>query len=245
MVGLFARHAGGIDVGKTLAAADRSRPTNVLYIVFPCREGAGKACAAALERSAPLSVSAAAAAPPADGSSAGASGRGKPADGYSKLRGVLSRFDAKMRGSRRTAARGGGEGGGYTWQLPPGKAVAGEQAGVAIRERPQRAMLTRDPRPNVMSLTVSAAVRQARLDQSVSLNKNICRRFDDLDRQLSRGGLGNTGLLRWCAGLRVLCCAGTLPAVLNTHSRAASRRHFFKHRHAHTHTPLFLWLVWC
>ncbi|KAI3434905.1 hypothetical protein D9Q98_002959 [Chlorella vulgaris] len=152
-------------------------------------EGAGKACAAALERSAPLSVSAAAAAPPADGSSAGASGRGKPADGYSKLRGVLSRFDAKMRGSRRTAARGGGEGGGYTWQLPPGKAVAGEQAGVAIRERPQRAMLTRDPRPNVMSLTVSAAVRQARLDQSVSLNKNICRTFDDLDRQLSRGHL--------------------------------------------------------
>ena len=186
--------------------------------VWYCRDAARRR-AVGLQQAMPLASSAAAAA--AAGSGEEASGRRgriseRQADDVRQLRDVLQKY---------TKGRGGGSSaplanlrssshrrlpwsGSAAAQPDQAAQPAGARGSTEYPSRQRVAAptpkrrLERQERWRVTPLSLSPAARQARHEESVRLNKEICRQFDNLDRRLSAGagcwGLPAAALMRAC-----------------------------------------------
>lgn len=84
--------------------------------------------------------------------------------------------------------RGGGAGGSGVAAAPGSTAAAAPApASRLLRMRHRPLVVATDDRMHLTPLALSPAARAARQEESVRVNKSICRKFDKLDRQLSSG----------------------------------------------------------
>jgi hypothetical protein len=193
----------------TLSAALRA--LGMSLPVWDCREAASRR-AVGLQQAMPLASSVAAAAAAAGSGEEDSGRRGRisdrQADDVRQLRDVLQNYNkgrssggsappANLRSSSRRRLPWSGPASAQREQ-PPGQAagVSAARGGRESTEYPSRQRpaappkrrLERQGRWRVVPLSLSPAARQARHEESVRLNKDICRQFDNLDRRLSAGG---------------------------------------------------------